>query len=151
MQIFLHSTGGLTLETVDESTTIADLADIASVETAIGWLEDADEPLAGDTLVVAVSGDNGHLHVSRCRQIEITISFAGKTKIHPFPPSATVRRVRRWAIGPEGFDLPEKERPKYEVGVCGTGVIADRNDHVGTLASDCKLCFDLAPKDRFQG
>ena len=51
----------------------------------------------------------------------------------------------------KGFDLPVKERPKHEVGICGTGVIAERNDHIGTLATDCALCLDLAPKDRFQG
>jgi hypothetical protein len=151
MQIFLHTDTGLTLETIDDSTTIADLAEAAGVDDAIGWLEDTDDPIDSDTKAAVVVGDNGHLHVNRCRRVEVTINFAGRTKTHAFAPGTTVGRVRRWAIGDGGFDLPQKERPKHEVGICGTGVIADRNDHIGTLATNCQLCLDLAPKDRFQG
>lgn len=151
MRIFLHTDSGLTLQTIDETTTIAELSEAAGVDAAIGWLEDADEPLDGSTRVAAAVGDKGHLHLNRCRRVEVAINYAGRTKTHCFVPGATLGRVRRWAIGENGFDLPQKERPKHEVGVCGTGIIADRNDHVGTLATDCELCLDLAPKDRFQG
>jgi hypothetical protein len=150
-RIFLHTDSELTLENVDENTTIAELADAMGVDGALGWLEDADEPLESGAQVASAVGENGHLHLSRRHRIEVTINYAGKTKAHGFAPGATIGRVRRWAVGENGFDLPQKERPKHEVGPCGTGVIADRNDHVGTLATDGNLCLDLAPKDRFQG
>lgn len=150
MQIFLHTPDGLALENFDDDTTIADVAAAVGMNDATGWIEDADDPLTGDTLLRAV-GDKGHLHVTRCKRIEVTINFAGKHKTHKFAPGATIGRVRRWAIGDDGFDLPQSQRPKHEVGVCGTGVIADRHDHIGTLSTDCGLCLDLAPKDRFQG
>jgi hypothetical protein len=151
MRIFLHTDSGLTLESIDETITISELADTRGIGDAVGWLEDADDPLEGSTRVAPAVGENGHLHLNRCRQIEATINYAGKTKVHSFAPGVTIGRVRRWAIGEDGFDLPQKERPKHEVGLCGTGIITDRNDHIGTLATDCKLCLDLAPKDRFQG
>lgn len=151
MHIFLHTDSGLTLQTIDEATTIAELANAVGIDGVTGWPEDADEPLDGSTRVAPAVGDNGHLYLGRCRQVEVTINYAGKAKIEPFAPGTTIGRVRRWAIGENGFDLPQKERPKHEVGLCGTGIIADRNDHIGTLATDCDLCLDLAPKDRFQG
>jgi hypothetical protein len=151
MRIFLHTSSGLTLQTIDEATTIAEFADAAGIDDAIGWLEDADEPLDACTRVVGAVGDKGHLHLNRCRRVEVTVSYAGKTKTNRFAPGVTIGRVRRWAIGENGFDLPQKERPKHEIGLCGSGTIADRNDHIGTPASDCELCLDLAPKDRFQG
>ena len=150
MQIFVHTPQGLTLENVADDATIGDLAAAASMDDAAGWLEDADDELALSTTVATI-GDHGHLHLNRCRRIEVTIHFAGREKTHRFAPGATVGRVRRWAVGEDGFDLPKTQRPKHEIGVCNSGVIADRQDHIGTLAADCELCFDLAPKDRFQG
>lgn len=151
MQIFLHTDAKLTLEQIDNTTTIADIAHNAGLDDAAAWLEDADEPLDTNARVVDAVGDNGHLHLDRCRRVEVTFNFAGKDKTHAFTPGTTIGRVRQWAVGKEGFDLPQKERPKHEVGICGAGVIADRNDHIGTLATNCTLCLDLAPKDRFQG
>lgn len=102
-------------------------------------------------MLVNVVNDNDHIHLNRCRRVEVTVNFAGNERTRWFAPGATIQVVRRWAVGPNGFDLPEKERPKHEVGVCGTGNIAERTDHVGTLAVECSLCLNLAPKDRFQG
>lgn len=150
MQIFVHTSHGLTLENVAEGATIGDLAAAIGLEDAAGWMEDTDDELPLSATIASI-GDNGHLHLNACKRIDVTIHFAGKEKTHRFAPSATVGRVRRWAVGEEGFDLPNAQRPKHEIGVCGTGVIADRQEHVGTLATDCELCFDLGPKDRFQG
>jgi hypothetical protein len=151
MQIFLHTETGLTIEAVDQTATIATLAEAIGLADATGWLEDIDEPLNLADEIGKVVGDKGHLHLGHRRKVEVTINFAGKTTTHRFAPGTTIGRVRHWAVGDNGFNLPQKERPKHEVGICGTGVIADRNDHVGTLATDCALCLDLAPKDRFQG
>jgi hypothetical protein len=150
MQVFVHTPDGLTIEKVADTSTIGDLASAVGLDDATGWLEDMDDELALDAAVAAI-GDHGHLHLNRCKRIEITIHLAGKEMSHKFAPSATVGRVRRWAVGEDGFDLPKTQRPKHEIGICNSGVIADRQDHVGTLATDCKLCFDLAPRDRFQG
>lgn len=150
MQIFVHTPHGLALETVADDARIGDLAVAAGLDDATCWLENADAELALSAAVADV-GEHGHVHLSRCRRIEVTIHFAGKDKTHRFAPGTTVGRVRRWAVGENGFDLPKTQRPKHEIGICNSGVIADRQDHVGTLASDCELCFDLAPKDRFQG
>jgi len=150
MDIFVHTPHGLTLENVEEEATIGDLLAAAGLDDGAGWREDADDELTSST-TMAVIGEHGHLHLNRCRGVEVTIHFVGKERTHRFAPGTTVGRVRRWAVGEDGFDLPKTQRPKHELGVCHTGMIADRQDHIGTLATDCELCFDLAPKDRFQG
>ena len=152
MQIFLHTPTGVALvEQLDDTTTIADLMDKAGLTDATAWIENAEDPLELTDLVAQIAGDKGHVHVNHCRRVDVTINYGGKHKSHGFAPGATIQAVRQWAVGLDGFDLPVKERPKHEVGVCGSGIIADRNDHIGTLASDCALCLDLAPEDRFQG
>ena len=151
MQIFLHTSNGIALtEELSDATTIGDLIAQTSIARAAAWAEDAEEPLDAASAATAI-GDKGHIHITRCRQINVVVYYAGKQNERKFAPGATIQAVRRWAIGPDGFGLPETQRPKQEVGVCGTGVLAERDDHVGTLATDCSLCLDLAPKDRFQG
>lgn len=151
MQIFLHTSNGIALtDELDDTTTIGDLIAQTELTDSTAFAQDADEPLDAAVLAATI-GDKGHIHITRCRRVTVTVNFAGKHKERKFSPGATIQAVRRWAVGSNGFDLPERERPKHEVGVCGTGVIAERDDHIGTLATDCGLCLDLAPKDRFQG
>lgn len=151
MQIFLHTNSGIALtEHLGEGTTIGDVVAQTGIADATAWAEDSDEPLDAAALAATI-GDKRHIHITRCRRITVTVNYAGRQKERKFAPGATIQAVRRWAIGPDGFGLPETQRPKHEVGVCGTGVLAERDDHVGTLATDCSLCLDLAPKDRFQG
>jgi hypothetical protein len=151
MQIFVHSPIGLVLQDIDEHTSVSDLVKQIGLDDASAWLEDTDEPLDPTNVLTNVANDNDHIHLNRCHRVEVTVNFAGKEKSRKFAPGATIQAVRRWAVGPNGFDLPAKEQPKHEVGVCGTGNIAERTDHVGTLAADCSVCLNLAPKDRFQG
>ena len=151
MKFFLHTTTDLTIEDLDPSTTLQEIADGHGIADATAWLEDVDDPLDISALLSEALRPQQHLHLSSCRRVVTTVAYAGRTISDEFPPGTTIGRVRTWAVGHDGFDLPQKERPRHEVGLCGSGVIADRNDHIGTLATDCALCLDLAPKDRFQG
>lgn len=116
------------------------------------WLEDADEPLAVDSsLTAARVADRAHVHVSRCHRVVVTIRFGGDSKEHKFAPGATVNKVFHWAVGKQGFDLPKTERATHTLGVTGTSTEADRDAHVGSLAVNCAVSFDLAPKVRYAG
>ena len=151
MKIFLHTSENLTIEDLDDATTLEEIARRLEIPDPIAWREDCDDPLDLGLSVGEAVGDRQHVHVSRCRHITVTVHFAGRDKTHDFAPGTTIGRIRKWAVGDHGFDLPANERPKHEVGVCGAGTVADRDAHVGTLAAECALCLDLAPKDRFQG
>jgi len=151
MKMFIHTTNGIAItEDLDEGATIGDLIADTKIADATAWAEGVDEPLDPASSVREI-GDKGHVHITRCRRVTVTVNYNGRDEQREFPPGATIQAVRVWAVGPDGFNLAGAQRPKHEVGVCGTGVIADHDAHVGTLASDCALCLDLAPKDRFQG
>jgi hypothetical protein len=83
--------------------------------------------------------------------VVVTVRYGGDNTETGFPPAATLQAVFAWVTGPGGFNLPADQRAKHDLGVCGTGVLADRNTHIGSLATECSLCLDLAPRDRFQG
>lgn len=151
MELFLHTSDGIAIADYDDETTVADLATRVGHPDATAWVEDDDAPLAPTTRVAKATHHRGHLHLGRCSEVTVTVRFGGDAIETPRPPGTTIQSIFAWATGPHGYKLTADQRAKHELGVCGTGVIADRNDHIGTLAADCALCLDLAPRERFQG
>lgn len=154
MEIYLHKQGTeLQLIEVKETTTVRQLIDVHGLDGGgEAWVEDVDEVLETEvTLIEAGIPERGHVHVSRCHKIDIRVRYGGDSKSKEFAPSATIARVFKWATGKEGFDLTKTERAKHTLGICDTQTEPDKSEHVGSLASDCGLCLDLAPKERFEG
>lgn len=116
------------------------------------WLEEGEDSLdPTKTLIEVGIVEFAHVHHGRCRMVAVTVRFGGEPKEHEFSPSTTVGRVFEWSVGDKGFDLPAAQRPKHTLGLCGTQEEAERKAHLGSLATDCRVCFDLAPKTRYQG
>jgi len=122
-------------------------------EDAYLFVEDADDPLdpaqrLGD--VATVKGLKVHLH--RCRHIEVTVSFNGQTVERRFAPSATIRRVKRWAAERK-FNMPPDDASDHSLQVSGTHNQPADSVHIGTLTNGkvCGLAFDLVPDPRVQG
>jgi hypothetical protein len=117
-------------------------------------VEDTEEPLAPDALLEAVGvGHRSRVHVHRCRRVAVTVNFNADQKTVSFPPSTTVARVKKWAVGKHGFDLSGIDATEHLLQVCGSAVRPDEDVHIGTLvqAPNCGLCFDLVAKQRVEG
>lgn len=151
MELFVHTQEGIAIAEIDDGALVAQLAAEVGYANATVWLQDQDDPCRSTDRLADVVAHRGHLHVAHCQKVAVTVRYGGEAKERDFPPGATIHAVFVWATGPEGFKLPADQRAKHGLGVCGTGTIADRNDHVGSLAHDCGLCLDLAPRHRFQG
>jgi hypothetical protein len=151
MPIFIHTPNGIALaEDINATTIRAEPMDEAGLGGPGARLGGVEDPL-GSTDTVDIPEVKAHIGIHRCRRVRVTINFVGEHKERRFVPSATIQAVRRWAIGAHGFNLSAEEQPEHEVGVCSTGVIADRDERVGALATRCALCLDLAPTNRFRG
>jgi hypothetical protein len=123
-------------------------------ENVFVLLEDSDEVLELDKeLKEAGIGNRQRVHCHRCRRIEVTINFNGRTESKAFPPSTAVKRVKRWADAKDQFDLKGVDTTDHVLQICGTSVRPDEDIHIGTLVRhpNCKLCFDLVPKVRVEG
>lgn len=154
MELYVHTQGlKLALQELEPTAKVASIASTSGQEGSDVWLQDAEEPLDPDlTIEQAGIGNRGHVHVSTCKRIEVTVRFLETDKSHAFPPGATVAAVLAWATGPLGFDLPDRERVKHLLAACDANEPADKNRHVGSYATDaCTACFDLVPKERFEG
>lgn len=117
-------------------------------------LENEDDALGLDTpLAVAGVGHRSRVHVHRCRHVHVTVNFNGASKERAFPPSVTVGHVHQWAVGKEGFNLPEVDATEHALQICGSATRPDEDIHIGALVSvpACTICFDLVAKQRVEG
>lgn len=148
-------------EATDERMRVVDIPEGSTLRSALAldhddlvWLEDQeDEALDPDERVDQLA-DGGHAHVfrGRCRRVEVTVRYGGKEKDRAFAPGVRLARVLRWATGDKGFDLDPGDADELTLQLCGSDTRPDLSEHLGSFAHPgCSTCFDVVPKDRFQG
>ena len=120
---------------------------------ALLFAEDGEEPLADDVLVrdqAKAAGVKVHLH--RCRQIDVAVTFNRETVNRRFAPGATVARVKQWAAVKK-FGMTEEEASEHVLQIAGTHERPSPSTHIGALTNrkTCALAFDLVPDERING
>ncbi len=164
-EIFVQGEGipTITLLRVPGSGTVRDILKSAESEgvrfagdehSLVILVEDQEAELSPDlSLEEAHIGHRSRVHIHRCLRLEVTVNFNAAQKAHAFPPSATVERVKRWAVGSEGFGLHGIDATEHLLQLCHSTARPDEDTHIGSLVAfpDCGLCFDLVPKVRVEG
>jgi hypothetical protein len=152
MQIYLHSEGHEDPELVEVDETITVKEFLVDRDGELLWIEEVDEAVAADlTFVAAGIEHRGHVHVGRCAKVEVSVRYGGETKKRKFAPTAHIRKVVKWATGPDGFNLSEDESAKHILELPGSDHRVPDRTHVGSVAHDCALVLDLRPKIRHEG
>ena len=164
IELFLQGEGipKITLVKVHPKDTVAEIIKVAC-EYGIGipeasevfvFVENTDVQLELDVKIdEAGLTPRSRVHIHRCKEVEVTINYRRDQKKGFFPPSATVDRVKEWAVGKNEYDLSPVDAAEHVLKVCHSGDQPDEDVHIGTLAKfpDGTLCFDLAPKQRVEG
>lgn len=120
---------------------------------ALLFLEDAEDHLDESILIKDRATAKGcKVHIHRCRQVLVRVTFNGGTVDHRFAPGATVNRIKRWAAEHK-FGMSDAEAGEHVLQLAGTHVRPAPGTHIGAL-TDGKLCsvaFDLVPNERING
>ena len=157
IDIFIHREGradpihhrgheGLTVEALK-----VHLADGREAVELLLFEEDTDEPLR-DQHEIRHRGDGARfLHHGRCREVHVTVRYAGKSVRHPFGPGSTLARIKRWAERLLGIN--ESDAAEMSLQLAGTRDRPDEATHVGSLLGGhgCEVAFDLLPTTRVNG
>jgi hypothetical protein len=120
---------------------------------ALLFAEDGEEPLAEEAPVRSLAKGTGlKLHLHRCRQIEVAVTFNRETVNRRFGPGATVARVKHWAAVKK-FGMTEEESGEHVLQIAGTHDRPSPGTHIGALTDrkTCALAFDLVPDERING
>ena len=120
------------------------------------FLGDAEEPLALDIELCEIGIEkHGHVHAARCRHIEVTVDYGGKAPhSHRFPPTATVKAVRDWAVAQDWHPaIDPAERPKFALFLPDQKDALSEARRIGTCVpkGECTVTLELALRERQQG
>jgi hypothetical protein len=156
--VFLQQHGSPAAEEL-EIALAATLAELLAASKAAGVQEDVlifidehEEPLGKETCIEHSGAKHGsRVHVSHCRNVEVTLHYQEKTIIHRFPPGAKVHRVKQWAV--HHFKLAETDAAEHVLQICGGTERPSGDTPLHTLLAhrSCSLCFDLVPEKRVEG
>lgn len=122
-------------------------------EDAEVYIEDRDDDLSKDILVDKVSSDNIiHLHISRCRKVQLTVSYAGREFADKFSPATTLKKVFEKAIHHFNIHKDEGSKLLFFLDVQSNDSI-DFSTHVGSITDYpvCSATLYLSEKIKYQG
>lgn len=120
----------------------------AKSENLFIFEKDKDEELSSIEGRSAIS-----LIAHHCRRVAVQVNFEHLAKSESFPPSATVFRVLRWAIGKHGFNLDDTARAKANLILLGNDSPLPRDETIGKYVIDhgCSLTLELTLRDFTNG
>lgn len=93
--------------------------------------------------------ENEHLergrvfHVGRCKQVQVTVRYAGRMVERRFPPVTRIGRVLRWATKELGISVADSNELVLQV--AGSTSQPTKDQHVGSFVEGdtCGAVFDL--------
>lgn len=113
--------------------------------------EEGEESLElGHSIAKAGLKDKDRVHLHRCKKIKVTVHYKASTDEKTFPPSATVKKVHKWASKMLPSDV---DRGEHVLQICESEKRPAPQVQIGTLTKGgvCTLCFDLVPSERIEG
>lgn len=116
------------------------------------FVEDQEEPLApGHQLHRHPHGEPHRVHVHRCRNVAVTVTFNGRPETRDFAPSRTVAAVKAWAA--KAFHMDPRDAAEHVLQLAGTADRPEPDTHLGSLVrhGHCEVRFDLVPLKRVEG
>lgn len=124
-----------------------------AADSSIFLEDDDDDPVDEGARIAPHAAKHGgvKVHVHRCKQVDVSVTYNGRTVERRFRPAATLARVKRWAA--DEFKLGRDEVGEHVLQLSGTTERPPANTHVGALAKcpDCRVGLDLVPNERVNG
>ena len=107
-----------------------------------------------DELDTSLEGRTGISVIAhQCKRIDVHVRFEEKVLDEKFPPSATVLRVIRWAVGKKAFNLDSDRQAKANLMLPNADSPLPKDASIGRFVdgSSCTVVLDLTLKDFTNG
>jgi len=148
---------------IDDHATLADLkgaalallppgTDVANLSISVEDDDGDEDEATGSRHIKDLNHGQGvRVHLHRCKQVEVSVRFAGRTEQHHFRPATTIGRIRKWAG--HQFGMKPSDIAEHVLQLAGSDVQPDMDTHVGALVQHphCVIVFDLVPAHRING
>lgn len=156
IQVFVHAPGHETeLLSLPEGSTITVLTEELGRrgrqidETVLFFEEDGEEEIIAIRRESFPLRHRQHIHHHHCREVQVTVSYNGRSLSQPFRPGATVAKVKTHFVKLLG--LAPVDAAELALQTAGSTVWPEEDLHLGSLSHHCNAAFNLMPKHRVQG
>lgn len=137
------------------STTVREvIVELLEGDEGFLFLEESEEPLDVERTIGELGiQHHGHLHAHRCRHIEVTVEYAGKSAQQKFGPTVKIKAVRDWAVSVKDFEIEGGERSKFALFEGDSDDPLKESSRLGSLVGrgHCEISLQLSLRDRHQG
>ena len=142
-----------TVESLIEKARAAGLLSAIGAEDPHIFLEDVDEEFnAKEKICGCHIRHRQHLHCHRCQRVEVSVTYNGVVKAETFPPSATIKRICKWAL--KEFDITGADAADKTLRLGDpNGPELTDDVHIGSLVKfpNCKISLFLTVLQAVQG
>ena len=159
MTVFYQREGSREIHSID---TGSDESIAALIERAVGQhfkveeiviFEEGEEAELTYEMLRELLSSKKHpkVHFHRCRRIDVSVTFNGRTLQRNVAPSNTVAALKVWAD--DAFHIDPAHAAEHVLQLHGTIDRPLGTTHVGSLTNGhvCAVGFDLVPSERIQG
>jgi hypothetical protein len=101
---------------------------------SVAFLPEGDGPLSDElTLLEAGLGAGGEITLAKSKKITVPVFYGGIERSKEWAPSQRLRRIFKWSLGKQGFDIPHDEEPQFELALDATDETVDLDATVASL------------------
>lgn len=119
----------------------------------VAIFEEGCETQLTEELLKALLSSKKHprFHFHRCRRVDASVTYNGRTLTHNVSPSTTLALVKDWAD--KAFHIDPVHAAEHVLQLHGTIDRPMGTTHIGSLTTGhvCAVMFDLVPNERIQG
>jgi hypothetical protein len=142
---------------VDPDVPLGDLVDVLGVEQDLEVIAiETTDPLDRSKTLAELEITEREIVIARVIEVEAIVAYNGNDRSKPFAPATRMSTVYAWAVGPQGFGLPESEWPDWELAPEGSKDPVKPNNPIaayidGGEGAERKARFDLRRKKPISG
>jgi hypothetical protein len=108
------------------------------------FLEDSDEPLGvEETLEYHKVKHHGHIHIHKCRKVNVIVAYDGKKIERHFSPPSRIVKVLEWCV--EEFRVPDHEKQEMLLRLSPESDPLGKETRIGSLVTSekCEVILQL--------
>src|SRR4051812_35394262 len=85
------------------------------------FIADRDDPVAQELTLAEIGIEAGHeITIAQNKKTAVVVRYAGGERTDTVPRTKKMEAIFRWAVGPQGFNLPPDQRPQFELAAEGS-------------------------------
>ncbi len=127
-------------------------AGVAINEDTHIFIDEAEEPAGEmDKELFGHLKHGDRIHITKCRQIEVSVNYLDQTASRRFGPGKKLKAVKKWIV--RKFNIDSVDAGEHVLQICGGTTQPAPDTPLSELVDSacCSVCLDFVPDKRVEG